>query len=321
MSNPRKHHYLPQFYLEGFKELPQKGKYPHICQIEKKENQKHYNPAIKKTGCIRDYHTLDHDDQDPDFKTIETALSNIEGRQSTLVQEIINSREIKENQINEVSEFISLMRYRVPSFANHVEKSLKKIVLDSFKLMYQSGNFGVPPDSIKNMFESKGIDESLKIKISNWKIVGKILEMGLSTESVFQLSQLNYQIFYTDEKNSFVTSDNPVALYHPNYQEIKPYGSSIAFKGVELTIPLSSNVLLMAGFHLNSGSYFANKEQVAEFNRRTIIMGENYVFTKEFNSKLGYEINNLNGDFAGFKFDDLFYGDGSIHISSFIPVQ
>jgi hypothetical protein len=35
MSAPRKHHYLPQFYLEAFKVDPQSGSKPHIWQIEK----------------------------------------------------------------------------------------------------------------------------------------------------------------------------------------------------------------------------------------------------------------------------------------------
>ncbi|MBW2594711.1 MAG: DUF4238 domain-containing protein [Deltaproteobacteria bacterium] len=320
MSIPRKHHYLPQFYLEGFKILPQKGKKPHIWQIEKVGEQKYYNPAITDTGCIRDYHSLDHE-LEPDHKTIESVLSTIEAKQAELVQSIINSKDMNHSQIAELAGLISLMRYRIPAFASYIETSHKKIVLDSFKIMYQTGKFPSPPKMIRQMFESKGIDETLNIKISNWEIVEKILEVGLSSESISMLLQLNYQIYSTKEPDIFITSDNPVALFHPNYEDLKPYGIGLAIKGVELTFPLSSNTLVVAGHHLKPGSYFANHNQVNEFNRRTIIMAENYIFSNKISTELKKHINDLKDNFAGFTFDNLYYGKGSVYVSRFIPVQ
>lgn len=320
MSTPRKHHYLPQFYLEGFKILPQKGKKPHIWQIEKNGSQRHYNPAITDTGCIRDYHSLDHD-QEPDHKTIESLLSTIESKQAELVQSIVYSKDIKYSQIRELAELISLMRYRIPAFASYIETSHRKIVLDTFKIMYRSGKFGTPPKVLRQMFESKGIDEALNIKISNWKIIEKIIEVSFSPESISLLSQLNYQIYYASEPDSFVTSDNPVALFHPNYDDLKPYGVGLAIKGVELTFPLSFDTLVVAGRHLEPGSYLAKRDQVNEFNRRTIIMGENYIFSNKNSTELKIYIRELKDLFAGFTFDNLYYGNGSVHISRFIPVQ
>lgn len=321
MSTPRKHHYLPQFYLEGFKILPQKGGKSHIWQIEKGGEQRHYSPAIEYTGCIRDYHSLDHNEQEPDHKTIESLLSNIEGKHADLVRCITDSKCIDSSQIGELAEFISLLRYRVPSFASHVETTHRKIVIDTFKIMYQAGKFGTPPETIRKMFETKGIDDTLNIKISNWKIVQQMLEVGLSSESIDLLSQLNYRIYYTEKPDAFVTSDNPVALYHPNYDEIKPYGVGLATKGVEVTLPLSSNILIAAGFHLEPCVCLANHDQVIEFNRRTITMSENYVFSNEISDGLKNQIKHYQNVFAGFTFDNLYYGDGSVHISRFIPVQ
>lgn len=320
MSIPRKHHYLPQFYLEGFKILPQKGKKPHIWQIEKIGEQKHYNSAITDTGCIHNCHSLDYE-QEPDHKSIESFLSTIEAKQAELVQLIIDSKDMKHFQIAELAAFISLMRYRIPAFASYVETSHKKIVLDSFKIMYQAGKFPSPPKEIQQMFESKGIDGTLNIKISNWKIVEKILEIGLSSESISMLSQLNYQIYSTMEPDIFITSDNPVALFHPNYEDLKPYGVGLAIKGVELTFPLNSNTLVVAGHHLKPGYYFANHNQVNEFNRRTIIMAENYIFSNKIGTELKNYINDLKDYFAGFTFDNLYYGKGSVFVSRFIPVQ
>ncbi len=321
MSTPRKHHYLPQFYLEGFKIEPQTGKKAHIWQIEKNGNQKHYSPSIEDTGCIRDYHSLDYDDQERDHSTIEKALSNIEGEQATLLKSITESKKFETSQVAELAQFISLMRYRVPSFAKHIETSLRSVVSDSFKIMYQSGAFGTPPDKLRKQIEDKGIDKAIVFSISNWKVLSHMLDVGLSSESISLLSQFNYQIYDAGDRNTFITCDNPVALFHPDYESIKPYGVGLATKDVEITFPLNSNILLRAGINLEPGNFQASTEQVTEFNRRAVIMSESYVFTSKVFPEIKEMLGMYREIYAGFTFDNLFYGNGSAQISRFIPVQ
>lgn len=321
MSVPRKHHYLPQFYLEGFRIEPQQGKSSHIWQIKKTGDQACYSAAIKNTGCIRDFHTIDIENEDPDHKSLESLLSRIEAEHAQLVRDIREKKRIDSSQIPSLAEFTSLLRYRVPAFAAHVEKSLQSIVLDSFKIMYQAGKFPAPPRVLKEAFERNGIDETIRVDISNWKILSHMFEMGLGTESIGLLSQCTYHLYSAEGADFFVTSDNPVALYHPNYDEIRPYGVGLAMKGVEVTLPLSSNTLIRAGRHLEPGASTASAEEVEEFNRRAIIMAESYVFTGMVTDDLRRKIRDLQEVKAGFVFDNLFYGDGSYQISRFIPVQ
>ena len=321
MSTPRKHHYLPQFYLEGFKISPQTGKKSHIWQIEKSADQAHYSPAIEDTGCIRDYHSLDVADEEPDHKTIEALLSNVEAAQAELVRTILETKCIDASQVETLSAFISLMRYRVPAFAAHIEKSLRSVVLDEFKMMYRAGEFPPPPPELQRMFESKGIDDSLHVSISNWKILSHMFGVGLGPESIGLLAEYKYHVYSAGNPSFFVTSDNPVALYHANYDEIRPYGVGLAMKGVEVTLPLSSDILIRAGHELKPGTSIASVEEVEEFNRRTIVMSERYVFASVVSRELRQRIGKLKDVKAGFTFDNLFYGDGSVHVSRFIPVQ
>lgn len=321
MSTPRKHHYLPQFYLEGFKVDPQKGKKPHIWQIEKSDDQTRYCPAIEDTGCIRDFHTLDFTDEEPDHKSVEALLSKLESEQSALVRAIRETKRIETSQIGPLSAFISLMRYRVPSFAGHVETSLRSVVLDTFKIRYHAGQFGSPPPELQKMFDSKGIDESLQISISNWKILSHMFEVGLAPESIGLLAEYNYHVYSAEETTFFVTSDNPIALYHPNYEKIRPYGVGLAMKGVEVTFPLTSDTLILAGHDLKPGASIVSAQEVKEFNRRTITMSERYIFAPAVSTELRRQIAKLKSVRAGFVFDNLFHGDGSIHVSRFIPVQ
>nr|VFJ66295.1 MAG: Protein of unknown function (DUF4238) [Candidatus Kentron sp. DK] len=171
-----------------------------------------------------------------------------------------------------------------------------------------------------NLFESESIDDSLKVSISNWKIIEQMFQVALIPENISLLAQFNFHVYSAQAPSFFVTSDNPVALFHPNYNEIRPYGVGLAIQGVELALPLSSDTLILAGHEIEPGSSLASAEEVEEFNRKTIIMSKNYVFAKSTSGELESKIRELKHLFAGFVFDDLFYGDGAVHISRFIPV-
>nr|VFK58070.1 MAG: Protein of unknown function (DUF4238) [Candidatus Kentron sp. TUN] len=319
MSIPRKHHYLPQFYLEGFKVEPQTGKRPHIWQIEKSGDQA-YQAAIRDTGCIRDYHSIDFEKEESDHKTIETRLSAVEAEQAKLVQRIKTAKRLDASRIEELSTFISLMRYRVPAFANHVKTIHQDSVMDVFKIMYQRGKIPPPPQELLNLFESKGIDDSLRIDISNWKIIENMFKVALAPESIGLLMQFKFRVYSAKDPNFFVTSDNPVALFHPNYDEIRPYGVGLATPGVELTFPLSFDTLILAGHEVEPGFSLASMEEVEEFNRRTIVMSTSYVFARDAGIELKSKIRELKHLSAGFVLDNLFHGDGAVQISRFIPV-
>lgn len=319
VSDPRKHHYLPQFYLEGFKIDPQVTKKPHIWQIEKEGNQNHYSAAIDSTGCIRDFHTLDVKDQDSDHKAIEAVLSRIETEQAALVRAIRRAGKVKPELVEQLAAFLSLMRHPVPAFARHIEEFLRSTVTDVFKAMYRSGRFGEPPEALHALIERKGIDNALRFKISNWKILKQMFEMAFSAEIVDILARMNYRL-YTNPNRNFVTSDNPVALFHPNYDEIRPYGVGPAMKGVEITIPLSCDTLVLGRWESQTGASIATDEQVAEFNRRTIVMAERYVFANSVPARLRQMIGAHKGIRAGFVFDNLPHGTGSYYVMRFIPV-
>ena len=139
-----------------------------------------------------------------------------------------------------------------------------------------------------------------------------MFEFGLGPESIGLLAEYNYHLYSAKNASFFVTSDNPVALYYPNYDKIRPYGVGLAMKGVEVTLPLSSDTLIRAGRELKPGASVASVEEVEEFNRRTIVMSERYVFASVVNTELRRKIGELKDVRAGFAFDNLFYGDGSV---------
>jgi hypothetical protein len=321
MSIPRKHHYLPQFYLEEFSIRNKIFALPHIWQIERRSGGKHYCVATKDAACRRDFHTIDSTDAARDHASIENVLSKIETEQAAILRDVKRTRSVSPSQKLDVAAIVSLMRYRVPAFANHVERSLQSVVLDAFKTMYSSGRFPEPPEALKALFDSEGIDSTIRVDISNWKVLSHMFAVGLDTNSIQLLSQLDYAVLTAEKGSYFLTSDNPVALYHPHYDQIRPYGVGPATKGIEITFPMTPELMLLGGHNLETNSPVAPADTVREFNRRTVIMGEQYIFTSAIDDDLVGHVVAQDHLAAGFVFDSLFYGTGAAHIGRFIPVQ
>lgn len=319
MTTPKKHHYLPQFYLERFKIIPQEGKYPHIYRIEKSASPKAASPAIKDTGCKRDYHTLDFDNQVKDRQTVEKAISKIESDQAHLVDSICESNKITEEQKSPLAELITTMRFRVPAFKRNIESSLEGIVESTFKILMHQGKLPKPPKVVQDLIEEQGYD-FLKANISNWKILQHMFQMAFQSENSSLLEKMKYQLVFAPNGHHFFTGDSPVALYHPNYDSIKPYGVGPAFKNVELTFPISKRLLIKLTWDREEGVKTIHEERVKEYNRRTIIMADSQIFASEVNPDLMKKVALFHKVEAGYKLDNLWYGEGAVHVSRFIPV-
>ena len=78
MSEPRKHHDVPRFYLARFATRKQQ-----IYQIEKLPTPRVYPISIRDAAAVRDYHRLDWDGV-PDPQGLERVLAKVEDYPSEL---------------------------------------------------------------------------------------------------------------------------------------------------------------------------------------------------------------------------------------------
>lgn len=144
MTEPKKHHYLPQFYLRHF-QYDSRSKKEQIVVWEKLPEASSFIAAVDSTGCKRDFHTIDHEDFNNDRASIESVISKVEEIQSSLVEDILKNRSIKDVHQRELPFFLSLMRHRNPSVKEFIRESLSKIVTSSANMLQNNGHF---PDDI-----------------------------------------------------------------------------------------------------------------------------------------------------------------------------
>lgn len=82
---------------------------------------------------------------------------------------------------------------------------------------------------------------------------------------------------HPDNEGAFVTSDDPLVIRRPEAEKKygrKAFGSrpGLMFKDTEITLPLSKDRLLLAGWILNEDSYCTPPKEMAEcLNQRTIL--------------------------------------------------
>ncbi|MFA5251745.1 MAG: DUF4238 domain-containing protein [Phycisphaerae bacterium] len=319
MSDPKKHHFLPQFYLKQFKVISQSGKYSQIWQVEKTASLNPKKVSIKDIGCKTDYHTLDLPDQEKDRKTIENALSRLEAKQANIVKEICATNQISEEIKPSLADFIATMRYRVPVFKEFIEKSLKADVQNTFKILMHQKELPPPPKELKELFQKEGYD-CIEPKIFNWIILKYMLDMAFNSNEPTILRKMKWRLILAPSGCHFITGDSPVAIYHPTYKANQPHGVGLICKDVEISFPISKECLVSLSWNGKDEFLQGQKKQVAEYNRRTIVMAKKYIFASEINPNLEKQIVRYYCSQAGYKTENIWYGEGALSHTYFVPV-
>ena len=323
MSNPKKHHFLPQFYLEGFKITPQTSKYAQIKVIPKTVTPKSFISAIKDTGCELDYHTVDADPAFKDRKSLETAFAETEGMQAKAIKSVICNHKISFKEKQVLAFFISIMRVRVPSYKHYIEQSLRENVQSVTRIEHRKGRLPKPPKIVEDLIKKRGGDicKVLDVKISNWMILLQMTNTVVGTNIPTIIEKMNFSLVEAPNDNNFITCDSPVTLYVPNYEVRKPYGIGFLDREVEVSIPLNKKFLLLASWQKLPHYQMARREDVLEFNRRTIIMADKFIYSSLVFDGLLEQISKLHSKTAGFQLSTLDYGNGFCQITRFIPVS
>jgi hypothetical protein len=319
MSEPKKHHFLPQFYLEKFKIRPQRTKHPQIMITTKEPQPRTYCAAIHDTGCIGDYHTIDFHNEDKDRKKIEAALSKIESEQSNLLKRIISEKKIDADDKLMLASLLIFMHHRVPKYKKFIERSVKATIHSWGELMLRHGKLPPMPEALKKT-GLKSFHEIIKIKISNWKIIFYMYDASIYSELINIIEKITFNLLISPEGGQFITGDTPVSIYHPNYDNVAPYGVGFIFKEIEVTFPLSPEIILLASWNTDDKDLNITEKQLNEYNRRTIIMADQYIYSNDTDDSLIMLVSKNASKEAGFKVDQLDFGEGMYLIKRFIPV-
>jgi hypothetical protein len=303
MAEPRKHHYLPQFYLLGFSTDGRS-----IYQIEK-HGLRAYTCSIRDAAAIRDYHKLD-DPHFVDANATEKRLAHVEAQLARALARVIQVGVATPETHALLIQLVALLQVRVPAFKARIEAFLQQVVC----------SVGRPP--IPEGLEDVLRMENLSIEILNWKCLEFMFNLAGERRILDILGTMKPSLLRAPGGVVFLTSDQPVARYHPTASPTDAYGTGPVDVAAEISVPLSSHTLLLLSWPTNPpNDRVATSDEVAEFNRRTVVMADSLVFAPEECRWAVETVARYGHCSAGVDLDFFDAGEKALHLARFRPVM
>lgn len=289
MSEPRKHHYLPQAYLRNFS-IDSKNK--QVFVLDGSSN-KSYISSIADVAQRRDFNRVEIEGYDLNF--IERHMASFEGKLSACIKNILKGGLFVGETKDYILTFIALASVRSPQMREHFSGFLTTTVdrimdisLSSEERWKKSQKDSGDKHEI-SYADAKDFFESKKYKITTNKEYHIELEFKLTDVIYPYLHARNWQLITSSHKeNTFLTSDNPVRLDWNNQEEIPEFyrrSPGFAMKNTTVYFPLTRHHYLIGTFDKASGYLEGPSELVAACNSHTISFAYKQVFSPDSKAK------------------------------------
>jgi hypothetical protein len=302
-------HYLPQYYLRGFSTDKRT-----VYQVEK-STSKHYVRQITDLALIRELHEIG-DDFEAGPLALEKRLAQTDAVHSAHLAEVLNGG-IRDAAVRaNLIQILAALRMRVPSVKSHIDRSFESTVRATLKAIDLSGELPSPTEHI----DMASSPDDLTFSGTNWKYLDIMSRMAANEKLLTTLADMRATLYRAPAGMSFLTCDQPVSLYHADLTG-EPSGASPATPGVEISLPLSSRMLLLLDHQVGEDSECeATPQQVPEFNRRTVVMAKSCIFTESVAGEVASLVRNHSQKSAGFMRDQLHSDGERVQILWFQPV-
>lgn len=284
MADPRRHHYVPEFYLKGFCPPDKRSKI--FVYDKNKGTCIHTN--VKNVAVKKDYYKLpDSDDPNITPFMLEEALSEIEGEASSLLPEIIRGNPLNDEQRYLWATFIAVMYCRGPN-ARQMVADLQGAMLDltaealvssqeAFEgIAKKYGNKNLPKisyEDAKDFIHKKRYSISIREDAT-------LLSFSLMDKVAPIIFEMNWKILKVIDISSLVTTDtpviyeNPINLVHPIYGD-----GGLLNKNVQICFPLNRKHMFVATWKDYSNiPSFIMSNGVERLNNAFIAQAFEYVY-------------------------------------------
>ena len=218
LSGPKRHHFLPRFYLENF------ARDGHVAVDDREEDQVRIQQPVN-TGVIGHFYTME-DAQGRRRFELEQLLSEYEGKAKPAIDKLAARDNLEAEERADLAIFIALGAMRTPDVIDSLKAFNSGIVTDVMKAMFanvedvaarlrDSADFADKTDEavfaeaklMVTMAQKGGVQVEAK---HQWA-VGEAIRLGLLIAPIF--AGRDWVVLHRDnEKKSFVTTDAPVLL-------------------------------------------------------------------------------------------------------------
>ena len=286
---PKRHHFLPQFYLGYFTNSK------NLLWEFDRETKLYDQKTPRGSAWERHYYRYKGKDGE-NHTDIECGLFNhIETGAKPVIDKIDTGKSISEEEMGVVSLFVAFQHTRVPDFeklsSSLSEAMIKALTKRQFssveatkKIIEEMDNAGIDPDnktSPREVFDFVQ-EGDYTVTTGHEDFIGTMLSVGMKIAEHIQ--QMEWKYLFAPNGSSFITSDSPLFFIPPkDYAKKHPFeGVGIATPGVVKIIPLTPRVCLSIGdTGTKVSSRVIEKKQVRAINRLVASNSDRFVYAKD----------------------------------------
>lgn len=243
-NQPKRHHYIPQFFLKYFSQDR-----ANLWVFDRIKKEYRFQNA-RKIASENKFYTYTIKGKE---KNLEDLFGRIESLAKPILDKLLNRIEITMQEKADFSMFLAVLRVRIPDFKKWTEESGEKMYKKFNKFTFSNRkHVEAMIKKSGRKVSKKGIDELIDFATDESRYYVKfppgywlrtMLRLSLDVADIFIDS--NWDIYHLNKKYALVTSDNPVVLVPPkNYDPFRGFG--LATPGTVKVISLSSGVCLVA---------------------------------------------------------------------------
>ena len=246
MNAPKRHHHLPESYLEGF------CKQGVLYVYDGKRSQ--LRPQTPKNTAVRGhYYTVEAADGSK-RTDIEELLAKIEGQATPVLRKLVSGQPIDQSEKDIFSAYLAFMQSRGPQFEEMVATAHRRVAKVAADLAFKDEKRA---EQALRSFEAdtgkqSGVSAAALVdfhKRAAYKIEvprnASLHAMLSVTEPIGRvLSQLDWLVCHAPRSSAFITSDAPLAILPPKNHP-RFLGTGVATPGAAKLFSLSSRGCLV----------------------------------------------------------------------------
>lgn len=273
---PKKHHFIPQFYLKRWTTDDSKGgkKLYKFTEVQKEGRPsvhfKMHTPA--QVGYGKDLYTIKGT---PSEAYIETdILGEFDEAGSNAIENILKERGISERSKSIISEFISVLARRNPSIHNNIVcicNYWNKEILNILKKSHS-----------KEAYEEFERSEKKKRNNFQYKVLETLSEIIKGKTLGEEIKKKFFYLFFS-ERNDVLTSDRPIVSGKYFLRDI-----GIKEKGISYFVfPINPNAIIIATNSKQSLKLILSKKHllIAAFNKTICHTCDKFVIGKSLENE------------------------------------
>jgi len=285
VSEPKRHHYVPQFYLRHFTWPTVKGTRV-LCVYDKEGGEPRIQTPLN-TAVEQGFYSF----ETPTGKDneIEKALSQVESGANPVLSRLAQPGEdLNDLHLPALASFMALTHVRVPRSVKAASEVLaagaRQFLRGSAEDRDAIRRFLADPDTGPEQLDEEEFIKLLREFDDHFVIEANPKAALLQSLSLFPkiaeiLLQMNWCLCRAPGSRYFITSDTPLCIFFRPAPGLAGFGGGLLVRSAEVTFPISPGTLLLLSWKQSQRGRSVSANFVREMNRRMAWSCDRYVIS------------------------------------------